>query len=88
MGDAAPRRELPSASLVEGLRFTLQVMMPNLVQGLFRQLALGARGGEEQHVAVAQLETVANLGPSRPTQAHEVARRRRSGPRGRSRVRG
>ena len=37
MGDAAPRRELPSASLVEGLRFTLQVMMPNLVQGLFRR---------------------------------------------------
>jgi cytochrome P450 len=30
-------RELPSASLVEGVRFTVQAMLPNVVQGLFRR---------------------------------------------------
>ncbi len=30
-------QELPSASLVEGVRFTTQVLVPNLVQGLFRR---------------------------------------------------
>jgi cytochrome P450 len=30
-------RELPRASLVEGIRFTAQVALPNLVQGLFRR---------------------------------------------------
>jgi cytochrome P450 len=29
--------DLPSASLVEGVRFTLQAMLPNVVQGLFRR---------------------------------------------------
>ena len=29
--------DLPSASLVEGVRFTLQAMVPNVVQGLFRR---------------------------------------------------
>lgn len=29
--------ELPSASLLEGVRFTLQAMLPNVVQGLFRR---------------------------------------------------
>jgi cytochrome P450 len=29
--------DLPSASLIEGLRFTLQAMLPNVVQGLFRR---------------------------------------------------
>jgi cytochrome P450 len=37
MSDADPARSLPSASLVEGARFTLQVMVPNVVQGLFRR---------------------------------------------------
>jgi cytochrome P450 len=30
-------RELPHASLLEGVRFTLQVMLPQVVQGLFRR---------------------------------------------------
>ena len=30
-------RELPSASFVEGVRFTVQAMVPNVVQGLFRR---------------------------------------------------
>jgi cytochrome P450 len=30
-------RELPRASLLEGMRFTLQVMLPNVAQGLFRR---------------------------------------------------
>ncbi len=30
-------RELPHASLVEGLRFTAQIAIPNVVQGLFRR---------------------------------------------------
>jgi cytochrome P450 len=29
--------DLPSASLIEGVRFTLQAMLPNVVQGLFRR---------------------------------------------------
>ena len=29
--------ELPSASTVEGVRFTAQVLVPNLLQGLFRR---------------------------------------------------
>jgi cytochrome P450 len=37
VGEAAPRRELPKASLFEGARFTLQAMAPNLLQGLFRR---------------------------------------------------
>jgi hypothetical protein len=31
------RRELPHASLVEGIRFTAQVAVPNVIQGLFRR---------------------------------------------------
>jgi len=30
-------KELPGASLVEGVRFTVQAMVPNVVQGLFRR---------------------------------------------------
>ena len=29
--------ELPSASTIEGVRFTTQVLLPNLLQGLFRR---------------------------------------------------
>src|SRR2546421_8682129 len=32
-----PGRDLPSASLLEGLRFTLLVALPNVVQGLFQR---------------------------------------------------
>jgi len=32
-----PERDCPHASLVEGLRFTAQVAVPNVVQGLFRR---------------------------------------------------
>ncbi len=31
------RSNLPSASLIEGVRFTLQAMLPNVAQGLFRR---------------------------------------------------
>ncbi len=33
----SPGRELPGASLLESIRFTAQVMLPNVVQGLFRR---------------------------------------------------
>ncbi len=32
-----PQGELPSATPTENVRFTAQVMAPNLVQGLFRR---------------------------------------------------
>src|SRR5436309_2546685 len=37
MSDSGQGRRLPSASLVEGVRFTLQAMLPNVAQGLFRR---------------------------------------------------
>src|ERR1700737_2085191 len=30
-------RDFPHASLIEGLRFTAQIAVPNLIQGLFRR---------------------------------------------------
>jgi cytochrome P450 len=46
-------RELPRASLVEGIRFTAQVALPNLVQGLFRRrrraVAVASKANVEGH---------------------------------------
>jgi cytochrome P450 len=46
-------RELPRASLLEGIRFTAQVAVPNLVQGLFRRrrraVAVATRGDVDGH---------------------------------------
>jgi cytochrome P450 len=48
-------RELPAASTLEGVRFTAQAVLPNVVQGLFRRrskaVAVATRVGVDGHAA-------------------------------------
>lgn len=50
-----PSEDFPHASLLEGVRFTTQVAVPNLIQGLFRRrrsaVAIGSRTGVESLAA-------------------------------------
>jgi hypothetical protein len=44
-----PDRDFPHASIVEGVRFTAQVAVPNLVQGLFRRRRTAVSIAEKVH---------------------------------------
>src|SRR5438270_6564029 len=40
-------REFPHASIVEGLRFTAQVAVPNVIQGLFRRRRIATAAADK-----------------------------------------
>jgi cytochrome P450 len=56
-----PRRELPSASLVESVRFTLTAMVPNLVQGLFRRRARAVGAATRVNVDRRAIGTIGSI---------------------------
>jgi hypothetical protein len=56
-----PARELPSASSREGIGFTLKVMLPNLVQGLFRRRRRAVAAATRLDVDRRAAATVADL---------------------------
>jgi cytochrome P450 len=63
------RRELPSASIIEGVRFTAQVAVPHLIQGIFRRrrkaVALATKANVDGHAVglVAGLRRAHGPGP-------------------------